>query len=234
MIFNKVNNISVVCFLPGTLHVGGVFCSKATAADKFMVVKQLNPSQSWIELHCSSLHFFYTENEPQRRISCPFHHCSTTFPHLGKRKMTSVIMLHKQEKAILQKPTRGHVITLSHTTWCLSSSYTRGGSQEGCTYLSSPWRHQRAIKQCNYEINKLWSAGLCFQRLFYGTQLDTVLLMSLSGLLKSFFFACCACASAVPSIVIVTCGSLAASTLSDTLLLSSHNDVNGVHREDID
>lgn len=28
MIFNKVNNISVVCFLPGTLHVGGFFVAR--------------------------------------------------------------------------------------------------------------------------------------------------------------------------------------------------------------
>lgn len=92
---------------------------------------------------------------------------------------------------------RGDLITPSCATWCLSASH-RGGKQiwRGGTYLPSRWRHQRAIKQTNYEINKV-GLQVCvslWHPVGHGT--DYVLAACLMALFN-LVLACCACAAAV-------------------------------------
>lgn len=83
--FRKVNNISIVSFLPGTVHV---FCSKAKAVDKFMAVERI--LQPWMVFKSASLLIHaplfaaeFIENEP-RQI---FPALSTTIPPLNLFKL---------------------------------------------------------------------------------------------------------------------------------------------------
>lgn len=165
-------------FSPGKVHI---FRSKAKAADKFMVVKQLNctvVNNSFTSRACTPFCCWLYWKWATDDIACPFCDYST----INTFKLLLCI-----------KPTRGNLISLSHSTWCLSTAGYRAGEgiAERLHVSFVCWRHQRAITQTNYEINNL-VAQVCVSKVFfYGTWLQTLVLMSLWGLLNLFFLFVC-------------------------------------------
>lgn len=86
----------------------------------------------------------------------------------------------------------GNLISLSHSTWCLSITgyWAAAGIAERLHVSVVRWRHQRAITQTNYEINNLVAQVCVCKVLFYGSWLRTSVLMALWGLLLGFFSVC--------------------------------------------
>lgn len=190
-----------------------------------MVVKRLNPtaldsvSVSFTAHPCTPFLLLTLLKMSHRRYSLPFppqfhyytrlNYCLQNWKKPLERFFCNNVTQMRESNVM--KPTRGNVMTLSHTSWCLSTTgYRTGGLQEGCTYLSSPdvtrepldrlimksitWEHHSAILW--HPIGNSCCSCPC-------------------GVLLSLFCVCCA--SAALLLVMVRSGyALHPSTLNNT------------------